>query len=191
MQWLYLIYDPNDLDFFFFLPPPPPLGWERLAQDCDKCLQRRKRKHIQSCFRGRLHVWRCDCTLNVPIEVKDHVPITLDRNVALIHDITYSALYVVLSSWQYGLGSKPCHVLWARLSGPLLKPVNKNAFEYFNHWIRWLWRGSTLWNGNMTYWYLSPVDSLCKRSNHYSRLYRNLMGIFFFFFCDKLHFPDL
>lgn len=84
------------------------------------------------------------------------------------YDVTLSALYVVLSSWQYGLSSKPCHVLWAKLglSCPLLKPVNKNAFEYFNHWICWLWRRV-----------LSLVDSLCKRSNRYSRLYR----IFFFF----------
>lgn len=48
------------LSYFF-------LGWEGLAQDCNKRLQRRKQ--VQSGCGGRLHVWRRDRTHNLSIEV--------------------------------------------------------------------------------------------------------------------------
>lgn len=43
----------------------PLLGRERLAPDCDKSVQRRKWKQVQSCFRGGLHVWGCDYSINI------------------------------------------------------------------------------------------------------------------------------
>lgn len=50
----------------------PTAGRERLAQDCDQCLQGRKWQHIQPGSGGGLHVWRPNCPKDLPVETTTH-----------------------------------------------------------------------------------------------------------------------